>query len=169
MLEGPVDLEAMAAKSAGRQPQAPSSLALMPVLDEPRPQPRGIPQHTILASPDRLREASQWVTMKNFHPAQTHIMIDRYYQTQALAPGETKCFEMTVSDIESHREKTQADRGYYSSGHLVGQPLPMHPVRFVDVEPLPSARQDNGPDAATAAAAAVAAARATAPASRGRG
>jgi hypothetical protein len=158
MMEGPVDLDALAAK--GRQPQAPPNLALAPTLDQPH-RPQLVPQYTIPPDARQLQEESQWVTLRNFHPAQTHIMIDRYNNQHALQPTQSKRIEMTVSQIAAHREKTRPDRGYFMTGHFYGQPLPLHPVRFVDVDDLPSARNDVPPpmavmDPVAAAAAAVA-------------
>lgn len=51
------------------------------------------------ANAGRLAKASEWVTAINTDPRQTHVIIDRYSVGQEILPGQSKRFEMLVSDI----------------------------------------------------------------------
>jgi hypothetical protein len=124
--EGPVDLQAMqrAEKAA---PPAPNLVI-------PRLTPSGA---VVLMSRERLEAPSQRVTVMNTSPIQTHIVIDRFMNGHELRPGEKKEVEMLVDEIAAFRELGRPNRGVYASGPLTGQPLPPHPLRFVDL-PDPS-------------------------------
>jgi hypothetical protein len=50
-----------------------------------------------------------------------------------LRPGEKKEIEMLVDEIAEFRKLGRPNRGVYTSGPLAGQPLPPHPLRFVDL------------------------------------
>jgi hypothetical protein len=41
----------------------------------------------------------------------------------------------TVDEIEAFRQLGRPNRGVYPSGPLAGQPLPPHPLRFIDLPP----------------------------------
>ena len=139
MVEGPVDLEAL-------RHQKPPSAAEMVTPITPPHIVSGInqPQIFLMASPARLAEKSQMVTLHNHDRFVTHVMIDRYMIGHELKPGETKELDMTIGDIEAHRDKYRPNRGVYRSGHLTGRPLPPHPVRFVDLVMPETAGVDDG-------------------------
>jgi hypothetical protein len=120
--EGPVDLEAMerARKAA---PPAPNLVI-------PRPTQWGA---VIQVTRERLEAPSQRVTVMNTSPIQTHFVIDRFMNGHELRPGERKEVEMLVDEIAALRELGRPNRGVYTSGPLTGQPLPPHPLRFVDL------------------------------------
>jgi hypothetical protein len=40
---------------------------------------------------------------------------------------------MPVDEIAAFRELGRPNRGVYTSGPLVGEPLPPHPLRFIDL------------------------------------
>jgi hypothetical protein len=126
--EGPVDLEAMQrAKKAA--PAAPNLV---------------IPMATqwgavILVSRERLEAPSQRVTVMNTSSIQTHIVIDRFMHGHELRPGQKKEIEMLVDEIAAFRDLGRPNRGVYPSGPLTGQPLPPHPLRFVDLPDPPPA------------------------------
>jgi hypothetical protein len=126
--EGPVDLEAM----LGAQRAAPPA----PNLAIPRPLHWGA---VVLVSRERLEAPSQRVTVLNTSPVQTHFVIDRHMNGHELRPGKKKEVEMLVDEIAAFRELGRPNRGVYTSGPLTGQPLPPHPLRFVDLPDLPSA------------------------------
>jgi hypothetical protein len=46
---------------------------------------------------------------------------------------------MLLDEIAEFRNLGRPNRGAYTSGPLVGQPLPPHPLRFVDLPDPPSA------------------------------
>jgi hypothetical protein len=50
-----------------------------------------------------------------------------------LRPGEKKEIEMLVDEIAEFRKLGRPNRGVYTSGPFAGQPLPPHPLRFVDL------------------------------------
>jgi hypothetical protein len=125
--EGPVDLEAMH-RLEKAAPTAPNLLI-------PRPMQSG----AILVSRERLEAPSQRVTVLNTSPVQTHIVIDRFMNGHELRPGEKKEIEMLVDEIAAFRELGRPNRGVYQSGPLTGQPLPPHPLRFVDLPEPPTA------------------------------
>jgi hypothetical protein len=121
MQEGPVDLAA---------PSNPDAV-IKPEIQQPtRPHP--VPQMMIMPPPGRLDEKHQRVKVMNTGP-QTHIVVDRNYNGIEIAPGQTVEIDMTVDDIAAFQELTRPGRGFYTSGHLVGKPLPQHPLRFVDI------------------------------------
>jgi hypothetical protein len=80
----------------------------------------------------------------NTSPVQTHIVIDRFMNGHELQSGQKKEIEMLVNEIAAFRELGRPNRGVYPSGPLAGQPLPPHPLRFIDLPATPSARQDDG-------------------------
>jgi hypothetical protein len=131
--EGPVDLEAMQRAQKAAPPVA--NLVI------PRPTPAAA---GILVSRERLEAPSQRVTVMNTSPIQTHIVIDRHMHGHELRPGEKKEIEMLVDEIEAFRALGRPNRGVYPDGPLAGQPLPPHPLRFIDLPSPPSARQDDG-------------------------
>jgi hypothetical protein len=138
-MEGPVDLEALQHK------KPPSAAEMVTPITPPLIVSGGNqPQIFLMATPARLAEKSQLVRLHNHDRFVTHIMIDRYMIGHELAPGETKELDMTIGDIEAHREKYRPNRGVYRSGHLAGRPLPPHPVRFVDLVMPESAGVDDG-------------------------
>jgi hypothetical protein len=47
---------------------------------------------------------------------------------------------MLVDEIAEFRKLGRPNRGVYTSGPLAGQPLPPHPLRFVDLPDSPLAR-----------------------------
>jgi hypothetical protein len=73
----------------------------------------------------------------NTSPIQTHVLIDRFMNGHELRPGEKKEVEMLVDEIAAFRELGRPNRGVYTSGPLVGQPLLPHPLRFVDLPDQP--------------------------------
>ena len=123
--EGPVDLEAMQRAQKAAPPAA--NLVI------PRPTQSGV----ILVSRERLAATSQRVVVMNTSPVQTHIVIDRFMNGHELRPGEKKEVEMLVDEIAAFRELGRPNRGVYPSGPLAGQPLPPHPLRFVDLPDPP--------------------------------
>ena len=102
----------------------------------PRPTQWGA---VILVSRERLEAPSQRVTVLNTSPMQTHIVIDRFMNGHELRPGEKKEVEMLVDEIAAFRELGRPNRGVHPSGPLAGQPLPPHPLRFIDLPDPPSA------------------------------
>jgi hypothetical protein len=121
MQEGPVDLAA---------PSNPDAV-IKPEIQQPtRPHP--VPQMMIMPTPGRLDAEHQRVHIRNTG-AQTHIVVDRHYNGVEIAPGQTVEVDMLVEDIASFQELARPDRGVYTSGHLVGKPLPQHPLRIIDV------------------------------------
>jgi hypothetical protein len=106
-----------------------------PNLVIPRPTQSGA---VILTSRERLEASSQRITVMNTSPVQTHIVIDRFMNGHELRPGEKKEVEMLVDDIAAFRELGRPNRGVYPSGPLTGQPLPPHPLRFIDLPDPPS-------------------------------
>jgi hypothetical protein len=140
MQEGPVDLDALVAKN---RPPSASEMIIAPKLDQPRVPPL-TPQVIVVADSNRLNKPSQRVTVLNTSRATNHIVIDRFMHGHELRPGEMKEIEMVADEIEAFRLLGRENRGIYTSGHLVGQPLPPHPLRFLDLPNLPSARQDDG-------------------------
>jgi hypothetical protein len=56
-----------------------------------------------------------------------------------LRPGQKKEIEMLVDEIAAFRELDRPNHGAYASGPLTGQPLPPHPLRFVDLPDSSSA------------------------------
>jgi hypothetical protein len=93
-----------------------------------------------------LNDARHWrERAERVSPIQTHIVIDRFMNGHELLPGQKKEIEMLVTEIASFRELGKPNRGIYPSGSpLAGQPLPPHPLRFIDLPAPPSARQDDG-------------------------
>jgi hypothetical protein len=151
MQEGPVDLAA---------PSNPDAV-IKPEIQQPtRPHP--VPQMMIMPPPGRLEAEHQRVKVMNTGP-QTHIVVDRHYNGIEIAPGQTVEIDMTADDIAAFQELTRPGRGFYTSGHLVGKPLPQHPLRFVDIPAAQHHPQEDSDEAirraneAAAAAAAVAA------------
>jgi hypothetical protein len=138
-MDGPVDLDALMQK----RPPAADEL-VTPVAPPHIVSKQNQPQIFLIPTPDRLKEDSQLVTLRNTDRQQTHIMIDRYMIGHELQPGQEKELDMTVGDIAAHREKLRPNRGIYMSGHLTGRPLPTHPVIIVDIKPPASARVDDG-------------------------
>jgi hypothetical protein len=126
--EGPVDFEAMQ-RTEKAAPPAPNLVI-------PRPTQWGA---VIQVTRERLEAPSQRITVLNTSPIQTHIVIDRFMNGHELRPGEKKEVEMLVDEIAAFRELGRPNRGVYMSGPLAGQPLPPHPLRFVDLpEPPPA-------------------------------
>jgi hypothetical protein len=123
--EGPVDLEAMQSAQKAAPPA--------PNLIIPRPTQSGA---VILMSRERFEAPSQRVTVMNTSPIQTHVVIDRFMNGHELQPGEKKEIEMLVDEIAALRELGRPNRGVYPSGPLAGQPLPPHPLRFIDLPEL---------------------------------
>jgi hypothetical protein len=72
-------------------------------------------------------------------PARTHVVIDRRMNGHELRSGEKKEVDMLVDEIAAFRELGRPNRGFYPFGPLAGQPLPPHPLRFVDLPDPPSA------------------------------
>jgi hypothetical protein len=126
--EGPVDIEAMQ--------RAQKAALAAPNLVIPGPTQSGA---VILMSPERRQAPSRRVTVMNTSPVQTHVVIDRFMNAHELRPGEKKEVEMLVDEIAAFRELGRPHRGVYPSGPLAGQPLPPHPLRFVDLPDLLSA------------------------------
>jgi hypothetical protein len=120
--EGPVDLQAL----QGSQKAAPAAPNLV------------LPQ-VILVSRERLEAPSQRVTVTNSSPVQTHIVIDRFMNGHELLPRQKKEIEMLVDESAEFRKLGRPNRGVYPAGPLAGQPLPAHPLRFVDL-PDPQCR-----------------------------
>jgi hypothetical protein len=131
--EGPVDIEAM--QSAQKAPPPTPNLMVG------RPTNWGA---VVLVSRERLEAPSQRVTVFNTSPNQTHFVIDRQMLGHELRSGEKKEIEMLVDEIAAFRELGRPNRGVYPSGALAGQPLPPHPLRFIDLPAPPSARRDDG-------------------------
>jgi hypothetical protein len=126
--EGPVDLEAM----QRAEKAAPPANNLM----IPRPTQAGA---VLLVSKERLEVPSEWVTVMNTSPVQTHVVIDRYMNGHELPAGEKKEIEMLVDEMEAFRQLGRPNRGVCPEGPLAGQPLPPHPLRFIDLPEPPSA------------------------------
>jgi hypothetical protein len=132
--EGPVDLEAM----QRAQKAAPAA----PNLVLPRPTQSG---SVLLVSRERFEAPSQWVTVMNTSPVQTHIVLDRFMNGHELKPGERREVEMLVDEIEAFRKLGAPNRGMYTPmGKQYPIPLPPHPLRFIDIPAPPSARRDDG-------------------------
>jgi hypothetical protein len=149
MQEGPVDL------AAPSNPEA----VIKPELTQPvRPHP--IPQMMIMPTPGRLNAKHQIVLVCNTDPAQTHVIVDRHYNGVEIAPGQKVEIDMLVEDIASFQKLARPDRGVYMSGHLVGRPLPPHPVRILNIPDQPV--QEGDVDLEALASAAIAAASASA-------
>jgi hypothetical protein len=140
MQEGPVDLDALVAKN---RPPSASEMVVAPKLDQPRVPPL-TPQVVVVADHGRLAKPSQRVTVLNTSRQTNHIVIDRFMHGHELRPGEHKEIEMLTDEIESFRLLGRENRGVYTSGHLVGLPLPSHPLQFIDLPRPESARQDDG-------------------------
>jgi hypothetical protein len=122
MQEGPVDLAL---------PSNPDTV-IKPELTRPvTPQP--VPQAMLMASPGRLTASSQLVMVLNTDRVQTHIIVDRFYNGIEIQPGQQKEIDMLVSDIESFQKLARPNRGVYTSGHLMGKPLPQHPIRILNI------------------------------------
>jgi hypothetical protein len=121
MQEGPVDLAA---------PSNPDAVVKPEIQQPTRPHP--VPQMMIMPTPGRLDAEHQRVHIRNTG-AQTHIVVDRHYNGVEIAPGQTVEVDMLAEDIASFQELARPGRGVYTSGHLVGKPLPQHPLRFVDI------------------------------------
>jgi hypothetical protein len=134
--EGPVDLEAIQ-RAQNAAPPAANLVIRRPTQSGP----------VILMTRERLEAPSQRVTVMNTSPIQTHIVIDRFMnghelrpgEKHELRPGEKKEVEMLVDEIAAFRELSRPNRGVYPSGPLAGQPLPPHPLRFVDLPDPPPA------------------------------
>ena len=126
MREGPVDIPDPHQRPANAPPPQPAAPAVHNTA------------HYFGLPPDegRLRAPSQRVIMMNTGQ-QTHIVRDRYSQFVELKPGERKEIEMLVDEIQSFRELARPNRGLYPSGPKMGQPLPQHPVRILDIPEAP--------------------------------
>jgi hypothetical protein len=122
MQEGPVNLASPTNPDAVLKPELSKPAAFHPV-----------PQMMIMPSPERMEAKSQLVKVKNTDQVQTHIIIDRYYNGIELKPGQVAEIDMLVDDIAAFRKLALPERGFYTSGHLVGKPLPQHPIRILDI------------------------------------
>jgi hypothetical protein len=125
--EGPVDLDAM---QRVEKAAPPSRNLVIPRLTQSGA--------VILVTRERLEAPSQRVTVLNSSPIQTNIVLDRFMNGHELRPGEKNEVEMLVDEIAAFRELGRPNRGVYPSGPLAGQPLPPHPLRFVDLPDPPS-------------------------------
>jgi hypothetical protein len=90
------------------------------------------------ASQERLAKPHQLVLLHNTSEVQTHIMRDRFLQSQSILPGAKVEVDMPVDEIETLHDLSRTDRGYYAYGPRKGQPFPPHPVRICGIPPVPS-------------------------------
>ena len=127
MREGPVDIPDPHQRPANAPPPQPAAPAVHN------------PGHYFGLTPDeaRLRAPSQRVTVANTDQVQTHVIRDRFLQFIELKPGQRKEVEMLVDEIAAYRELARPNRGLYPSGPKMGQPLPQHPVRILDIPEAP--------------------------------
>jgi hypothetical protein len=90
----------------------------------------------------QLAKPSQRVQVRNTHPKQINVVIDRYRQPHPLRPGEVKEVEMLVADIESFRRYRQPGRFrsmLIQEGaiyHMATREAPQHPVVIEDIPQL---------------------------------
>jgi hypothetical protein len=94
-------------------------------------------------SAEKLKRSWQLVVAHNTDELQTHFMSDRFSNHVSLQPGERKELAMTVDEIASHRLLCKPNRGFYASGPKVGQPLPAHPVKLIDIPGADVVKQDS--------------------------
>lgn len=84
-----------------------------------------------MADAARLAESSQRVIVRNTHPEQVHVIIDRHLQGQRLEPGEAREMELLVRDIEFYRHNRTQRWGLNDKG--LRELKPVHPVVIEDV------------------------------------
>lgn len=114
----------------------PANLAIPQTLTQPV-KPLAPSQVSLVPDATRLDAPHQRVRVKNTDPLQTHILVDRFLHGHTLAPGQEAEVDMVNTEIEAFRNLARADRGVYRSGYKAGQPLPPHPLRFLDIPEAP--------------------------------
>ena len=94
------------------------------------------PAHTkpqfLAVDENRLNTSHQLVKMRNNHPEQVHIIVDRFLRGHELMPGQTKEIDMIDADIRFFQRQRRTDRTGSD-----GRPLPVHPVEIVGIREAP--------------------------------
>jgi hypothetical protein len=87
---------------------------------------------------ERAKKSWSNVVVRNTHPSQTHIMIDRDGNGQTVPPGERREIAMIDEDIAHFRELRRPGRTHTDTLGVVSV-LPLFPVVIEDIAPLPPA------------------------------
>ena len=97
----------------------------MPGFDAPR------------ADAARLAKSSEWVTVTNTSPVQTHIVFDRYKQGHELLPGQSQRFEMVCSEVDYFLQQRVPHSVTSIVDGKVLSVVKQHPIEIRDAQGAP--------------------------------